>query len=631
MAASRLRRRAVGNRESHMPKEWVIAEPWEGRERLAMALGVSPVIAQVLFNRGIGEVEAARQFLRPQMTDLIPPDQLPGASAAAQRIAEAARRGDKIVLYGDYDVDGVTGVAILWHCLKLAGANVDFYIPHRLEEGYGIHTSAVDTLADEGARLIVTVDCGITAIEPAARARQRGVELIITDHHQPHAGADGRVSLPDALLVHPGLPFGGPNADNGRAKFHFAPPGEASDGASPSDSNDAPRYPNPNLSGAGVAFKVAWAVGQALNGATKVDTAFREFLVDALGLAALGTVADVVPLTGENRLIARFGLAKLPESRLHGVQAIIQSAGLGAKKLSGYDIGFKLAPRLNAIGRMGHARLAVEMLTRASAEDAVKIAANLEQQNRARQTLERRIVAEAKQLVIDSGQNKDGCRAIVVAAPGWHAGVIGIVASRLVDEFSRPAVMIALENDVGQGSARSIRNFALHEALGACGGHLLTYGGHAMAAGLRIAADKVDAFREAFAAEAARRLTSVDLQPRLRIDGVVGLDGLTEQLVFDLSRLEPFGAGNTEPRLASDVLELAADPRAVGSGGEHLQLSLRQGGVIRKAIAFGMAKMMPDLLDHRRCRIAFRPMVNEWNGRRSVEMQVVDLQVPPNG
>ncbi len=582
-----------------MPKEWLIAAPWEGRDALAVSLGTSPTVAQILFNRDIADLETARQFMRPTMTDLIPPEQLPGAKAAAERIATAVTQRDRIVIYGDYDVDGITGVSILWHCLQLAGANVDYYIPHRLEEGYGIHAAAVEQLAAEGAKLIVTVDCGITGMAAAEAARRCGVELIITDHHQPHAKEDGSVELPDALIVHPALPY-----------------------------EDGPCYGNPHLSGAGVAFKVAWASAQAICGTEKVSEKYREFLRDAMGLAALGTVADVVPLTGENRLIARFGLGGLPTCRLEGVKALIEIAGLTGKKLSGYDIGFKLGPRLNAIGRMGHARLAVEMFTRAPADEARKIAKNLELQNRARQTLERRITAEAREQVIATGQHLDGCRAIVAASKDWHAGVIGIVASRLVDEFHRPAVMIALDNGMGQGSARSVRHFALHEALGACRAHLTTFGGHAMAAGLKIAADCVDAFREAFAAEAARRLTNADLAPKLRLDDVATLDCLDERLVADLSRLEPFGSGNSEPRLATDWLELAGEPRAVGSNKEHLQLTLREGSAIRKGIAFGMASRIPELLDHRRCRVAFRPILNEWNGRTSVEMQVIDMHTP---
>ncbi len=582
-----------------MPKDWVIPPPWSGRDALAAALGISPIVAQVLYNRGIDEVDAARTFLDPQLADIYPPGLLPGATDAADRIVAAVNTGAKIVLFGDYDVDGITGVSILWHCLRLAGAKPEFYIPHRLEEGYGIGTDAIDTLADDGANVIITVDCGVTAIEPAAKAKQRGIELIITDHHTPHTDDNGNVVLPDALIVHPGLP-----------------------------ATDETAYPNPNLSGSGVAFKLAWAVAQKVCGTTKVRPEFRDFLLDATGLAALGIVADVVPLTGENRIIAYHGLRGLPHSSLAGIKALIQSAGLVGKKLAGYDIGFKLAPRLNAIGRMGHARLAVDMLTRAEPDEAVRIAANLEQQNRARQVVERKITEEAKRMVVEQGQDADTVRAIVLASEGWHAGVIGIVASRVKDEFGRPTILIAIENGAGQGSGRSIRNFPLHEVLADCREHLLTYGGHAMAAGLKIDVAKIDAFRAAIHHLAGQRLTPADLEPKLRIDDVVDLAGLNERLVADLARLEPFGAENSAPRLATDWLELAGEPRAVGAAGTHLQVTLGDGRARCKGIAFGLAKLLPDLLDHRRCRVAFRPIINEWNGRRSVEMQISDFQFP---
>ncbi len=582
-----------------MPKDWVIAPPAEGRSALAAALRVSPVVAQVLCNRGVAQVDAARQFLKPAISDMPPPDAFPATLRAAERIVEAVRAGKKIVLYGDYDVDGVTGVSILWHCLRLAGADPGFYIPDRIEEGYGINANALAKLADDGAQVVISVDCGITAIEPAALARQRGVELIITDHHHPKIGADGQPELPDAMIVHPAV-----------------------------TQHDDPAYPNPHLCGAGVALKLSWAIAQRVSGATKVRPEFREFLLDALGLAAMGTVADIVPLVGENRILAHHGLLGLPQCRLPGVRALLKAAGLFGKKVAGYDIGFKLAPRLNAMGRMGHARLAVELLTRAAPDEAETIARNLEEQNRRRQSVERELTAQAKQMVIDQHQDDDSVRAIVLASPGWHAGIIGIVASKIVETFGRPAVLIAVENGVGQGSARSIRNFPLIEALNECGEHLLTCGGHAMAAGLRIDASRIDAFREAFQARAAQLLTPGDLKPKLRLDDLVGLEQLDETLVADLERLEPCGAGNAAARLATDWLAVVGEPRAVGAGGHHLQVTLGQAQRQCKGIAFNQASLRPQLMDHRRCKAAFRPIINEWNGRRSVEMEIVDFQFP---
>lgn len=579
-----------------MSMDWIIEPPRAEARDFAARLGVSSLTAQVLLNRGVESVEAAQTFLNPKLSDLYEPDRIFGMERAAELLAAAVRDRRRIVLYGDYDVDGITGVAILWHCLTLAGAAPDFYVPHRLEEGYGINTAAIEKLARDGAQVIVSVDCGITAIEPARVARRMGVELIITDHHRPLSGADGAPELPEAAaIVHPGL------------------------GESPV---------NPDLSGSGVALKLAWALAQKLSAARRVTPEFREFLLTATSVAALGLIADVVPLTGENRIVAHQGLRGLPSCPQPGVQALIRSARLDGKSLDGYDVGFKLAPRLNAIGRMGHAHLAVEMLTRATPEEAQRIAKNLEEQNSKRQALERRILADARDMVAERGMDGDGTRAIVLASEGWHAGVIGIVASRLVDEYGKPAVLIALENGAGQGSARSVRHFPLHEALHECRAHLVSYGGHAMAAGLRIESARFAAFAEAFLGRAAQRLTAADMRPRMQIDALADPSELVEPLMRELSRLGPHGMGNASPRFATDWLDLCGEPRLVGARSDHLQFSLGRNGVQRKAVAFGMAKHRDLLCDARRCRVAFRPMLNEWMGRRSVEMQVLDFQFP---
>jgi single-stranded-DNA-specific exonuclease len=485
-------------------------------------------------------------------------------------------------------VDGVTATAILWHVLKLADANVGFYIPSRFDEGYGVNTEAIEQIRAAGADVVVTVDCGIRAVEQARLARQLGLELIVTDHHEP------RAELPDAeVIVHP------------------TACGEASE--------------NPHLSGAGVAFKVAWAMAQEICGATRVTPRYREFLLDAMAFAALGLVADVVPLIGENRVIASFGLRHLCHTQNPGLQALIDVSGLAGKtEYDEYDVGFLLAPRLNAVGRMGHARLAVELFTRARAEQARDIAATLDAQNRQRQSVEREIVKQAEQMVIARGFHRGSCRAIVLASPDWHPGVVGIVAARLVDRFHRPTVLIALDGPQGQGSGRSIRHFPLHEVLAKCEQHLTGYGGHAMAAGVKIAADEVDAFTDAFLAEATKRLTPADLVPKLRLDDEVELAHLVPEVVDSIQRMAPFGLGNPRPKLATGVVELVNQPRAVGQSGAHLQFTVRQDRTYRQAIAFGRGSRLQELTDRRRLRLAFEPIINEWNGRRKVELRVID-------
>ncbi len=573
-----------------MPKEWRIEPHWPGCQQAASDWRVTPLLAQILYNRGIRDPRQAKTFLAPKLAELHEPSLLPGAEAAAEHIAKAVKDGRKITIYGDYDVDGITGSAILWHVLTLGHANVDLYVPHRIEEGYGLNIQALEKLRADGTDLVVSVDCGITAVEAAQRAREIGLDLIVTDHHTPQE------QLPDCCaVVHPTATGDSPNHD---------------------------------LCGAGVAFKLAWMVAQKLSHASKVTPEFREFLLNATGLAALGTIADVVPLTGENRVIARFGLSRLPDSTLPGVQALIESAGLTGETIDSYAVGFKLGPRINAAGRMGHARLAVELLTRADADRAREIALYLEEQNRARRSLEKKITAQAIEMVRHARMDRDGSRAITLACESWHAGVIGIVASRLVEEFHRPVVMISLSNGEGQGSARSIRHFELNLALQECREHLLSYGGHAMAAGLKIDSGKVEPFREAFAAYANNRLTAADLIPKLRIDAQIALGELTEPTVRTLLDLGPFGAGNASPRFATDWLDVEGEPRAVGAGGDHLQFALREDRFMKKAIGFGLAKHLQALRDSRRCRVAFEPIINSFKGRRSVELQVADIQFP---
>ncbi len=571
-----------------MGKHWVILSDGTDSSPAARRWGVPPIVARLLLNRGLEADTSAASFLAPQLKDLHPPELLPGAEAAARLMAEAVRRRQRIVLYGDYDVDGTTGIAILWHVLTAAGAAVDYYVPHRTEEGYGLNLQAVRKLVEDGAQLVVSVDCGVSAHESAEFLHAAGVPLIITDHHTPPA-----VLPPAAAIVHPSLP------------------GSA--------------YPNPDLCGAGVAFKVAWALARQLSGSDKSTPALRDLLVMLLPLAALGTIADVVSLLGENRILARHGLAALRHSRFPGLQALIDRSGLSGGKISCYDVGFKLAPRINAAGRMGHARLAVELLTSTDPARSREIAAYLDDHNRTRQTTERRIFGEACERIDRERLAGDARRAIVLAADEWHAGVIGIVASRLVERYARPTILISTTNGEGQGSGRSIRHFDLHAALSSCSDHLVAYGGHRMAAGLRVATPRIADFTEAFVAVANNRLNGDDLVPKLRLDAEVSLADLTLPTAELLADLGPFGPGNPRPKLASGWLDLADEPRCVGDG-THLLASFTEHGRRIRAIGFGLAPMIEDLKHRRRCRVAFEPTINEFQGRRTVEMQMLDIQ-----
>jgi single-stranded-DNA-specific exonuclease len=575
-----------------MSNNWIIAPPHAARDDLAVQLRISPLAGQVLCNRGLTDLEQARAFFDPKLGDLLPPEALDGTQKAADLIAETIRQARKIVIYGDYDVDGITGTAILWRVLRMAQANVDYYIPHRLEEGYGLNEQAVRQIVADGAGLIITVDCGITACGPVQAARQLGARVIVTDHHSL------RDDLPPAdVLIHP----------------------------------QVSHYACPHLSGAGIALKLAWAIAQRFSPGSRVTQEFRDFLLDATSLAALGTIADVVPLLAENRVLARFGLLGLANSQNTGIRALLTVAHLADQRLHSDHVGYWLAPRLNAAGRLGHAGLCVEMFTTADARRAVEIAAYLEAQNRQRQSIEKQITAIARQMVIDRGMDRNDYRAIVLAGEKWHPGVIGIVASRLVDEFGKPAVLVTFDpadaDRMGQGSARSIEGFALDQALASCAGHLAGFGGHAMAAGLKVHRDSFERFSEAFLTCAAEKLRPQDMARTLRLDAEAGLAAVTLNLIAELNRLAPFGQGNPKPRFASPWLRLAGSPRIVGRGQDHLQMSVTDGRTVRKAVAFSMAKWLAAILAKGMLRLAFEPIANEWNGRTSAELRVIDIDV----
>lgn len=577
-------------------RRWKILPPQPQAQEFARALGTNPIIAQALLNRGIDDADVARRFMQPSLMALHDPSLMGNMARAAGRVAQAIRSGEKIVIYGDYDVDGIAGTTILWHAIRMLGGNVDYYIPHRVDEGYGINSEAIEEICAGGAKVLISVDCGITALEPAQLACDRGIDVIITDHHEPCS--DGK--LPKCFcIIHPRM---------------------AADDAKP--------YPNPNLCGAGVALKLAWACGQQFAGGNgKVQTELRQLLVNATSLAALATIADVVPLVGENRIITYFGLMGIKQCSLTGVQALLESAGLPNEKVDSYHVGFMLAPRLNACGRMGHAREAVEMLTRATPERAREIATALEQQNRERQATEKQILAQALTQITELKLDAEEHHAIVVGGEGWHAGVIGIVASRIVDRFHRPAIVVSLDGGEGHGSGRSIAGFHLANALNAMGDLLSSSGGHEMAAGLRMQAGRLDEFRTRFLQYARKTIAPEMLLPELRIEAETDLSQITKALVDELHRLGPFGHGNPKPILCCSDVELVQDATVVGKTGDHLQLRIRQGNTMMKCIAFKFGRMAGQLRRGMHLDLAVEPTINTYNGYTNVELDVKDLRV----
>jgi len=568
---------------------WEIARPFEGAEALGRSLHVHPLVAQVLHNRGLDDPVAAGKFLDPKLTDLHDPELLSGAVEAAERIARAVSDGQKIVIYGDYDVDGITGTAILHAILRMVGANVDYYVPHRIEEGYGLNTDAVDKLIADGAELMVTVDCGISAVGPVARAAAAGLDVIVTDHH-----SIGNELPPARAIVHPSLPGGA--------------------------------YPNANLAGAGVAFKLAWQVARTVCGSNRVDDKMRQFLLDATCFAALGTIADVVPLLGENRVLATYGLAGLSGTEHVGLRALLASASLVGAKLDAYHVGFVLGPRLNAAGRMGHARLAVEMLTGASAERSGEIARFLDGQNTERRKVQDEITAEAVELIESAGLASPGRHAIVVGGENWHGGVIGIVASRLVGRFGRPAIVFSLRDGSAQGSGRSIEGFDMYTALSACKDNIEEFGGHAMAAGLTIARDKLDAFSEAFVGYASSRISAEQLKPVLKIDAAVTLSNMSYDTVRNLSRMAPFGQCNAAPVVLAKGCRVLTGPRRIGRSGTTISMTLGQQSASVRAVGFGMGDLAEMLVGVNSVDVAFEPQLNTFRGQTSVQAMLRDVR-----
>ena len=561
------------------PSRWAVTRdpPADLVNLMSGSLNVPPVLSRLLVQRGYDSVERAKQFLRPTLDALSDPSSLPDMERAVELIADTVRSGDRILINGDYDVDGQCATALLTRTLRAAGADVVPFIPHRTRDGYDLGPAGVRAAAEAGVRLVITCDCGSRAHEAIDALRAAGRRVVVTDHHVPGA-------LPQAdAIVNPRR--GDP---------------------------DAPTY---DLCGAGVAFKLAQALAPVLG----LPAAFPFHLID---LAALATVADVVPLVQENRILVRHGLRKLVETRWPGLRALIDTVGLAGKEIRAGQVGFVLGPRLNAAGRIGDAMDGLALLLADDDEEARTRARQLETLNAQRQELDQRILDGALRMV-DEEVDLDRDFGIVLARDDWHAGVIGIVASRLVERFARPAILVAIENETGKGSGRSIPSFDLHDALTACAPHLVRYGGHRMAAGLTIERSRLGPFREAFNAVAVDRLSADDLIPTQRVDAVVGLDAMDEPLERLLRHLEPCGMGNPGPVFGVRGARIR-DPKAVGTN--HLRFTLDDGGTRLAAIAFGWADRVEPSWSESPVDVAFRLDANEWRGTSTLQARVVQLR-----
>ena len=575
-----------------MQRKWKIRPHDSGTiQQVEKTAGVSPVLAHLLVSRGMTDRDQIAHFLDKPFQSLRAPMLLPGVEVASQRIFDAIKGGERICIYGDYDADGMTSTAILVRCINLLGGNVTYFVPSRLDDGYGLNDDSLQKVKKDGAQLVVTVDCGIASVHEAETCKRLEMDLIITDHHQ------WGEQLPDAVaIVHPALP-----------------------------GHD---YPFAGLCGAGVALKLAWALCQRASDNDKVSEAHRNYLLLALGLAAIGTVADVVPLQDENRLIVAHGLAFLRHETVVGMQELIKLNKLEHKpSLTAEDIGFCLAPRLNAAGRLGQAQLGVELLTTDSAKRAKDLADYIHQLNSSRESLERRIQKAANKMIAE--QHLQDEPALVLASRDWHKGVIGIVAGRIAEKYHRPTVLIAQEEVAGGkpavGSGRTACGVNLYEALHACAQHLETCGGHRAAAGLRVSDDKIDSFRDALCEYVSENTEPSDFEASLKVDMEVPLSHLTMQTLNDMEKLAPFGMENRRPIFCSCGVKLTAPPKKIGGGERHLSLQLIQQDIRMRAVAFGGGEWA-DQLDWETgvFEFAYKPIINEFRGRRNVELQIID-------
>ncbi|GAB4323283.1 MAG: single-stranded-DNA-specific exonuclease RecJ [Candidatus Zixiibacteriota bacterium] len=561
--------------------QWVLADaPDPVRVRsLSEQLDMPEAIVRILLARGLDDPARIERFLNPKMSELFDPFKLDGMREAVDRLILALQRREKIMVYGDYDVDGITSTALMFLVLNRLGADVDYYLPNRLVEGYGLSQDGIDHAHKSGANLILTVDCGITAVEEVEYARSLGIEVVITDHHEPAS------IVPDSVtIVNPKI---GP-----------------------------PDGPGNELAGVGVAFKVAQALYRTL-GQNENE------LEEHLDIVALGTTADIVPLIDENRTLTRFGIRQLERTTKPGLKSLCFVSNLMGRTISTGQIVFILAPRINAVGRLGQADLAIKLLSTRDDRHAAELARALDRENRTRKALDEGTLNEAL------AQMKTKCdlvndRAIVLYSDEWHQGVIGIVASRLVERYHLPTVMIAIDGDEGKGSARSIPTFHIYEALRDCEDLILRYGGHKYAAGLSIHKDKIPEFVDRFKRVAREKLTDDDLTPKLNIDSYLDLDDLTEGFLDHLERFAPFGPQNSRPIFMSANLQVSGQPFIVGSN--HLKMKVTKGGRVFDCIGFNMGERARQLLDHNgSIDLVYVPERNFWNGQMRLQLRIKDF------
>ena len=581
-----------------LTKKWHLLPdaPVDIVQHLSRSLDISAVTALILAQRNIIDPKQAKIFLKPDLHNLAEPHLIPGVPEALNRIEQALRNNERILVYGDYDVDGITSVVLLKRFFRLLCREIDFYIPHRLNEGYGLSMKSMDTIAQKGVNLIITVDCGISNPDEIAYAKKLGMDVIVTDHHEvPPA-------LPDCIVVNPKL---GVYPDS-----HF-------------------------LAGVGIAYKLCWSLMNTFSSAKKNTRVFHDFLMDSIVLVALGTIADVAPLTGENRILCTYGLEALRQTRIAGLKALIKQTGLENAIIKSDDVAFRLGPRLNAPGRMGFSRCSAELLLLSDfpseIEKIEKLVNQIEEYNRERQKIQNKIfkqISATLEKEFDPLGDKEKNFVICLSDDKWHPGVLGIVASKIADEFYRPVILINTENGMGKGSARSIPSFHLYNALNTCRDYFTSFGGHEAAAGFQIPCPRINEFREQINLYARKNLKPDDFIPQVRIDTTLDFSQITRKFMDELRMLSPFGDGNEEPVFCSHKLRVAGVPKLIGNNLNHLTFFVKQDGKAFRVIAYNKGSYINllDKLKDNPFSLAYTLKLNSWQGKETIELEFVDLK-----
>lgn len=543
------------------------------QEKLSKELNISKVLAQILINRGLTEPSQAEKFINLSIGQMLDPFSFSDMAQIVNRIKQAKEKKEKIMIFGDYDVDGITSVAILKNNLDKLGLNVDYYLPHRVKEGYGLSKNILKIAQERKINLVITVDCGTSNIREVEDLKKHNIDTIITDHHEPSIQ-----DLPSAIGII------NPKVKNSTYKYR-------------------------ELAGVGVAYKLCQALTQSK-------------LIDDLDLVTLGTIADVVPLTGENRVFVKEGLKTFSQTKRPGLKAMIENAGIKNKKFTPTFVSFILGPRLNAAGRMDSADTSLKLLMSDNETEAQELAGMLEKHNRARQKIEGKILEEAE-AIINKDVNFKKHKVIVVAKEDWHQGVLGIVASKLADRFYRPAIVISLNESICKGSGRSIKNFHLFHALGECSEFLHAFGGHAHAVGLTITRESIDDFRDSINRLAHDKLSFEDLLPSLEVDMELSLADLNEKTVTELEKLEPFGMGNREPLFYTRGLKLKGEPQALAR--ETIKFWVTDGENTAQVIGFGMSSLKMNLKEADTLDLVYNARIDNWGDDPSVILEAKDI------